>query len=113
MFWNIFSKNKKPTAAPENSGISYSFIWYKKMQVGNTTYYTQPFRTKIRGANKEEARIKCMNFAMNKLQLVVIDEDRFSDSEISKLQQEFEKLNEHFKNIIDNIHKNQLKNYGR
>lgn len=105
MFWNIFGKNKKKIPAPDDSGISYSFIWYKKMQVGDKTYYTQPFRTKIRGANKEEARIKCMNFAMNKIQLVVIDEDKFSNNEISKLQQEFDKLNEHFKNIIDNIHK--------
>ena len=81
----------------------FTFIWYKKMQTGNKTHYTQPFRTKVKAKTREEAKDKVINFAMNKMTLQVIEEKDFNSTEMMKLQKEFDKLNEQFTKITNDL----------
>jgi hypothetical protein len=64
--FNWFKKKKQ-----EDEGIEYSFIWYKKLESGNKTFYTQPFRTKVRAKSFEEAKEKIRDI-----------EQHFKESEI-------------------------------
>lgn len=81
----------------------FTFIWYKKMQTGNKTHYTQPFRTKVKAKSREEAKGKVINFAMHKMTLQVIEEKDFDSTEIMKLQKEFDTLNERFSKITEDL----------
>lgn len=81
----------------------FTFIWYKKMQSGGKTHYTQPFRTKVKAKTREEAKDKVINFAMAKMTLQVIEEKDFDSTELMKLQKEFDKLNEQFTKITDDL----------
>ena len=69
----------------------FTFIWYKKIQTGNKTHYTQPFRTKVKAKTREEAKVKLVNFVMKKMILHVIEEKDFDTTEIMKIQEEFTK----------------------
>ena len=85
-----FEKNKKEE---ESKGIEYSFIWYKRMKTKKgKTFFTQPFRTKVKAKNYDEAKEKVTNFALNKMQLVIVSEDRFDKTDLSKLEKGFDDL---------------------
>ena len=73
----------------EDEWIEYSFIWYKKLESGNKTFYTQPFRTKVRAKNFEEAKEKATKFALGKMKLVIVSEDGFDKTDLSKLEKRF------------------------
>jgi len=96
-------KNKFMRESEIDDEIEFSFIWYKKMVNGNKTHFTQPFRTKIKAKTREEARKKVTDFALQKMTLVVVDENKFNSSEISQITEQFEKLNEQIKKTIDNL----------
>lgn len=70
----------------------FSLIWYKKMQVGNKTHYTAPFRTKIKAKTRKEAVDKLTSFALNKMTLCVHEEKDFHNSDLSKMQQTFDRM---------------------
>ncbi len=80
-----------PTEIPEEK--EYCFIWYKKMINGDTTHYTQPFRTTVKARSREEAVAKVERFALKKMTLVIVDAGKFEKSELSKFQKTFEELN--------------------
>ena len=91
-------KNKK-----SDDEIEFSFIWYKKLENGNKTYYTQPFRTKVKAKNYEEAKQKATDFALGKMQLVIVSEDSFDKTDLSKFEKFFDdtckQMDELFKNF--------------
>ena len=97
--FNIFGFSKKK----ENSEKEFVFIWYKKMFSGNETYYTKPYRTKIKAINYDEARDKLMDFILNKMEIVVIDEDEFGDSDkLTETRKKFDDAENSLKNTFDN-----------
>jgi hypothetical protein len=87
----------------EDEGIEYSFIWYKKLESGNKTFYTQPFRTKVKAKSFEEAKEKATKFALGKMKLVIVSEDGFDKTDLSKFEKGFDdiykQMDELFKNF--------------
>lgn len=80
--------------------FEYSFVWYREMNQGDTTYYTQPFRTKVKAENFEQAKEMVTNFASGKMKLVVIPESKFSYSNLSKMKKELNKISKELKDIF-------------
>jgi hypothetical protein len=102
---------KKPVKKDTTKGKEFSFIWYKKMKVGNTTYYTKTFRTKVTADNFEQAKEKVTNFALNKMTLVIVPEDKFNETDISKLEnisKQCEEINNTAIDILNSITKQNL-----
>ncbi len=85
--FGIFKKKKQEIKKSE--GKEYSFIWYKQMKVRDKVFYTQPFRTKVRAKNYKEAKEKATNFALGKMELVVVREKDFDKTKLSKLEKGF------------------------
>lgn len=100
MFGWLKRKNKEQS----EKLIEYSFIWYKKMENGNTTHYTKPFRTKVKARNYEEAKEKVEKFALAKMKLVIMSEDGFDKSDLSDLNRSFDDLNKQYEKM-DSIFK--------
>lgn len=71
-----------PTETLEEN--EYVFIWYKKMVNGITTHYTQPFRVKIKAKSRKEAVAKVERIALQKMTLVIMDEQDFHTSDVQK-----------------------------
>ena len=85
--WKRNKKQKK------DADTEYSFIWYKKMETRKgETFFTQPFRTKVKANNYDEAKEKVTRFALNNMTLVVVSEDKFDKTDISKLQKGFDDI---------------------
>jgi len=101
--FNLFKSKKKIKNVKIEGEQEFTFIWYKKMITGNKTYYTQPFRTKVKAKTREDAKDRVINFAMHKMTLCVIEEKDFDSIEIMKLQKEFDKLNEQFTKITQDL----------
>jgi hypothetical protein len=79
----------------DNNEQEFTFIWYKKMELGNNkTQYTAKNRTKVRAKNREEAVEKMTKFAMSKMTLVIHEEKDYSASELGQIDEFFEKFNE-------------------
>lgn len=95
----LFKKRKK-LAESENEQ-EYVFIWYKKMEVGNKTIFTQPFRTRVMAKSEEEAKNKVTNFALGKMKLVIVPEKDYRSTQLSNLSNLFEELNEKMKKIFN------------
>ena len=100
-----WKKYKKPPKKTErNVEIEYSFIWYRKMKTSNgTTYFTQPFRTKIKAKSYGEAIKKLTQFVLGKMELVIVNEDKFEETEFSKLHNRFEDIHKRINSLIDNL----------
>ena len=82
--------NKKKNIDNE---VEYSFIWYKEMETRNgKKIFTQPFRTKVKAKNYDEAKEKVTQFALNKMKLVIVSEDKFNKTDLSKLEKKFDEL---------------------
>lgn len=94
--FNWLRKNKK------DEGVEYSFIWYKEMKSGNKTFYTQPFRTKVKAKSFEEAKEKATRFALDKMKLVIISENEYEKTDLSKLKKGFDEIHK----IMDGMFKN-------
>ena len=94
------SKSDKPDEK------EYTFIWYKKMDVSSggklNVHYTQPYRTKVTAKTRNEAVKKCQDFAMSKMQLVVVDEEFFDKTKLGNIQQMFSTFNKAFDSLINN-----------
>lgn len=101
----VFGSNIKSIydKAGKNDGNlkEFVFIWYKKMQNGNTTHYTEPFRTSVKAKNREEAVEKLNQFALKKMTLCIHDEANFIKSDYSKIQQDFNYMNKAMKDMED------------
>lgn len=72
----------------------FTFIWYKKMEIGNKTQYTAKNRTKVRAKSREEAAEKLTKFAMSKMVLVIHEEKDYSASELGQMDKLFEQFND-------------------
>lgn len=99
--FNIFSFSKKK----ENNEREFVFVWYKKMFSGNDTYYTKPHRTKIKAIDYDEAKDKLTDFILNKMEIVIIDEEEFDDSdfiEFSEIRKKFDDAENSLKNTFSN-----------
>jgi hypothetical protein len=98
MFGKLFKRKPKEK---ESSKGEFTFIWYKKMRVGNTTHYTKPFRTKIIANSRAEAVSRLQDFIANKMTAVIINADEFNDHEISKLTNLTDQMNKLDKQMGD------------
>ncbi len=79
-----WSKKKEDTQETE-----YSIIWYKEMMSGNKKFYTQPFRTKVKAKNYEEAERKVTDFALSKMKLILVREEDFNKKDLSAFDKFF------------------------
>ncbi len=91
-----FLKNKKQEDLKE-----FSFIWYKQMKTGDATYYTKPFRTKIKAKTREEAKEKLTNYVMAGMKLMIWEEKDFKNADISKIQSDFDNLNKGITDLME------------
>lgn len=92
--------NKKPELK------EFSFIWYKKLETKGKTFYTSAFRTKVKGKDYEDAKEKLINFAMSKMKLVVVSENKFSKSDLASFEKTFEKLNNEMNKLFEKLNLN-------
>ena len=81
----------------------FSFIWYKKLKTGNTSFYTAPFRTKIKAKTKEEAREKLTKLVNENMKLYIVDEKDFDTTNIGNIQKSFEDINRHMDKTFKNM----------
>lgn len=91
-------KNKK-----EQKENEYSFIWYKKLESKNKTFYTQPFRTKVKAKNIEEAKKKVENFALGKMKLVIASESEFNKTDLGKIDKVFDNIYKQMDELFKNL----------
>lgn len=89
----------------------FVFIWYKKMQNGDKTHYTEPFRTVVKANNREEAVEQLTQFALKKMTLCIHDEANFIRSDYSKIQEDFHYMNRAMKDM-ENKFKNIKNRYS-
>lgn len=78
---------------PDDNEREYTFIWYKTMQSGDTKYYTQPFRTKVKAKSREEASEKVKDFALRKMTLVIREKKDYDSSDLNKINKQFDEVN--------------------
>ena len=95
------SNNSKYKNGGQIDEKEFTFIWYKRMQSGNTTHYTQPFRTKIKARDRDEAKEKLGKFIMGKMSVVICDENDFKKSDYNSFNKHFEYLNQKMKDMDD------------
>lgn len=84
----------------------FVFIWYKKTQIGTNIHYTEPFRTKIKAANREDAVEGLKNLALKRVTLCIHDESDFSNLEYSKMRVGFNNLNQQMKRMTKDFDNN-------
>lgn len=94
--FNWLRKNNK------NEEIEYSFIWYKEMKNGNKTFYTQPFRTRVKAKSFEEAKEKATRFALDKMKLIIVSENEYEKTDLSNFEKGFDEIHK----IMDRMFKN-------
>ena len=103
----MFGDNSKHTQGGEvnsknEDGLKeFVFIWYKKMEIGNSTHYTAPYRTKIRAKNREEASKKCTDFALRKMSLCICEEKDYDSSQLGNLRKSFDDLDKQMDDIFN------------
>ena len=90
---NSGKPNTGSSPKPENGEQEFTFIWYKKTEIGNKNHYTEPFKTTVTAKDKKEALDKVTNFAMNKMKLVIYDEKHFNSSELGRIRKSFSDMN--------------------
>lgn len=85
---------KKNTPIDDSTLKDFSFIWYKRLETDSKVVYTQPFRTKVRAKNSDEARKKVEEFALRKMQLIIINEgeDKLESDSLLKMKSDFDKM---------------------
>ncbi len=103
----LFKKDNKVKGhrPPDDNEREYTFIWYKKMENGNSTYYTQPFRTKIKAKSREEAADKVKDFALRKMTLVIREEKDYDSSDLNKLNKQFDEVNKNMNDVFESMGK--------
>lgn len=92
---SFFGFLKKKNSQVDDSTLKeFSFIWYKRLETDAKVVYTQPFRTKVKAKNHDEARKKMEEFALRKMQLVILSEgeDKSESDSLLKMQSDFDKL---------------------
>ena len=89
---NIFNWLFGKKQEKEDTRIEYTFIWYKKMKTGNKTFYTQPFRTKVKAKNFKEAKEKLTSCILGKMKLIIVSEDEYNKTDLSKFEKGFDDL---------------------
>ena len=99
-FVDVVSGGKIVNAVPDGKK-EFTFVWYKKMTIGQKTHYTQPFRTTISADTRELAIQKCQDFAMRKMTLVIVEEKNFDKDELLKMQKTFDKITKQFEKMIN------------
>lgn len=88
----------------EEQGVVYSFVWYKKLESGNKTFYTQPFRTKVVANSFEEAKDKVTKFALGKHELVIVSENDFNKTDLSKFDAFFDNMRKQMDELFKTFH---------
>lgn len=88
---------------PDDNEREFTFIWYKKMQMGDTTYYTQPFRTKVRAKTRDDASKKVEDFALRKMTLVIREEKDYDSSDLNKINKQFDEINKNMNDVFDSM----------
>lgn len=83
----------------------YSLIWYVKLQNKGETMYMQPFRTKIMASSLKEAEDKVADFAINKLELIIMPEEQFIHTRLHKLRSFFADFSPRIKSLFDMLEK--------
>jgi hypothetical protein len=97
----LFGKKKVETPTGVNDDEKeYSFIWYREMKVGGTTNYTVPCRTKVKAKNFTDAKIKCVNFAIGKMKLIVVEESNYNKTNLASFEKSFESLNKQMNDLF-------------
>lgn len=82
-----------------NTGLLKQFdSWYKKVVGANSVYFTKPFRTKVKASTQKEAHKMVRDFAMRKMELVIVNEDNFDKDELSSLDNRFREMQKTFDN---------------
>lgn len=104
MFWKSWLNKKKPDEkyVLAGKGQEFVFIWYKKMQIGSTTFFTQKFRQKVQAENIEEAKEKLTQFVAKKMQLCIVEESGFEKTDLAKMEDKLA----YVEAAIDNLFKN-------
>lgn len=87
----------------DNQDKEYSFIWYHKLEATGKVFYTQPFRTKVKAANFNEAREKAIGFALGKQKLMIMEEQDFPKSDLGQFERTFASLHEQMDRIDKKI----------
>lgn len=102
MFWKSWLNKKKPAEKFVLSGSEqeFTFIWFKKMQVGKTTFYTQKFRQKVHAKNIKEAKEKLSAFVQAKMQLCIFEESKFKISDLNRIEDKFADVEKAIENLF-------------
>lgn len=110
--FSIFSRKKKYDGKikchrppSDNDEREYTFIWYKKMQTGDKTHYTQPFRTKVMAKSRDEAAEKVTNFALRKMTLVLREEKDYSSDDLNQINKQFDEVNKTMNDVFEKMNK--------
>jgi|ERR1035437_5501029 hypothetical protein len=98
---NSGKPNNSSSPKPEIGEREFTFIWYKKTEIGNKNHYTEPFRTTVTAKDRKDALEKVTNFAMGKMKLVIYDEKHFDSSELGRIRKSFDDMNK----MMDNFFK--------
>lgn len=89
----------------KDEGVEYSFIWYKEMKNGNKIFYTQPFRTKVKAKSFEEAKEKATRFALDKMKLIIVSENEYEKTDLSKFEKGFDEIHKIMDRMFENFKK--------
>ena len=101
MPFNWFGSRSKDVEEKE-----YVFIWYKQMKTGGTTFYTKPFRTKVKAKSYKEAKDKLTKFAMSKMKLVVMTEGQYNEIPMAKMKRELDDVFDSIDKLFQKIKPN-------
>jgi len=104
----VFGNNNKKyfSDGGQVEGVKdFTFIWYKKLQNGNKTHYTEPFKTTIKAKNREEAVEQLTQFALYKMILCIHDEDTFNKNDFKEVQNSFNYINKVMSDMEKEINK--------
>lgn len=102
MFWKSWLNKKKPAEkfVLHGSEQEFTFIWYKKLQAGVTTFYTQKFKTKIKADNLEDAKAKLTKLVAERMKLCIFEESEFKNSDLNKIEDKFADVEKAIDNLL-------------
>ena len=81
----------KPGASQQKDG-EYTFVWYTEMETNGKTFFTQPFRTRIKAGNINEAKKELKKIVNSRMNIVIMTEDEYKKSPVSRLKDSINKL---------------------
>ena len=86
---------------PKTEDTQYSFIWYARIRTNASTYFTQPFRTRVTANSFEEARKIARKTAQRKMELILVTEDEYNKKDpMKKVSEEIDGISSKIDNIF-------------